>query len=259
MCPNSSHAFLGPFPDDHEDQEKLSAVFPSSKKHPRLVFTKGPYDLSFLKSKFRIEPKHENNEEYISWLDKVKKKKGQFWKDLGIFDLIQLSRQGPKYHNETLIAALHFWNPSTSSLHLKCGMFTPTLLDVVGLTGLKPTGHIFDPTDSGSKILFDFTGLAYGNFIIDHRVTTSVEVSDKEHIAFLTYWLSMYIFCSRSIQVSKGFKTLAIQLHEGRDICLSKLILGSLYENLNQTSIVAFSHFQDQTGSLSTYKLYKNI
>jgi hypothetical protein len=28
--------------------------------------------------------------------------------------------------------------------------------------------------------------------------------------------------------------TLAIQLHEGKDICLGKLILGSLYENLNQ-------------------------
>jgi len=98
----------------------------------------------------------------------------------------------------------------------------------------ETTGHIFDPSDSGSKISFDFTRLAYGNFIIDHRVTTSVEVSDKEHIAFLTFWLSMYIFCSRSIQVPKGFKTLAIQLHEGKDICLSKLILGSLYENLNQ-------------------------
>jgi len=71
-------------------------------------------------------------------LDKVEKKKGQFWKDLGIFDLIKLSWQGPKYHNDTLIAALHFWNPSTSSLHLKCGMFTPTLLDVADLTGLKP-------------------------------------------------------------------------------------------------------------------------
>jgi len=28
-CPNSSHTFLGPFPDDKVDLEKLSAVFPS--------------------------------------------------------------------------------------------------------------------------------------------------------------------------------------------------------------------------------------
>jgi hypothetical protein len=44
----------------------------------------------------------------------------------------------------------------------------------------------------------------------------------------------MFIFCSRSIQIPKKFTTLAVQLHEGRDICLGKLILGSLYENLNQ-------------------------
>jgi len=142
-----------------------------------------------------------------------------------------------------LVAALHFWNPSTSSLHLKCGMLTPTLLDVAGFTGLKLIGYTFDPTDHGSKISFDFTRLAYGNFIIDHRVTTSAEVSDKEHIAFLTYWQSMYIFCSRSIQVPKGFNTLAIQLDEGRDICLSKLILGSLYENLNQ-AVTSIKEYQ---------------
>jgi len=82
-------------------------------------------------------------------------------------------------------------------------MLTPTLLDVVDLTCLKPTGQSFDPDSHDSEISFDFTRLAYGNFIKGQRVTTSAEVSDKEHIAFLTYWLSMYIFCSRSIQVPK--------------------------------------------------------
>ena len=142
-----------------------------------------------------------------------------------------------------IIASLHFWNPSNSSLHLKCGMLTPTILDVASLTGLKPTGQSFDPDSHDSEISFDFTRLAYGNFIKDQHVTTSAEVSDKEHIAFLTYWLSMYIFCSRFIQVPKGFKILVIQLHEGRNICLSKLILGSLCENLNQ-AVTSIKEYQ---------------
>jgi len=75
----SFNAFLGPLPDK-ENREKLIAIFSSSEKQPPLIFTKGPYDLSFLKSKFWTEPKHENNEEYISWLDKVERKKGQFCK-----------------------------------------------------------------------------------------------------------------------------------------------------------------------------------
>ena len=163
---------------------------------------------------------------------------------MGIFDLIQLSRQGPKYHSEMIIAALHFWNPSTNSLHLKCGMLTHTLLDVAGLTGLNLVGQIFDPDSHVSELSFDFTRPAYNNFIlVDHHVTSSIEVSDIEHIAFLTYLLSMYIFCSRSLQIPKKFTTLAIQFHEGRDICLGKLILGSLYENLNQ-AVMSIKEFQ---------------
>jgi len=218
-CPNSPHAFLGPFPDNTENPKNLNVVFPCFEERSPLIFTQGPDDLSFLKSKFRTEPRYENNERYLCSLDKMEKQKSQFWKVMGIFDLIQLSRQGPKYHSEMIIVALHFWNPSTCSLHLKCGMLTPTLLDVAGLTSLKPIGQTFDLDSHVSKLSFDFTKPVYGNFILDHHVISSVEVSDTEHIAFLTYWLSMYIFCSRSLQIPKKFTTLAIQLHEGQDIC----------------------------------------
>jgi len=130
----------------------------------------------------------------LGWLDKMEKQKGQFWKEMGIVDLIQLSRQGPKYHSEIIIVVLHFWNLSTCSLHLKCGMLTPTLLDVAGLTGLKPVGQIFNLDSHVSELSFDFARPTYVDFILDHHVTLSIEVSDIEHIAFLTYWLSMYIF-----------------------------------------------------------------
>jgi len=121
--------------------------------------------------------------------------------------------------------------------------YPPTLLDVAGVTGLKPTGQTFDPDSHHSEMTFDFSRLAYGNFTKDQHITTSTDVSDKDHVAFLTYWLSMFIFWSRSIQVPKKFKTLAIQLHEGREICLRKLILGSLYENLNQ-AITSIKEYQ---------------
>jgi hypothetical protein len=68
---------------------------------------------------------------------------------------------------------------------------------------------------------------------MDHHDTENAKVSATEHVAFLSYWLSMYILCTRSIQVAKGYKTLTIQFHEGKNICLSKLILGFLYESLH--------------------------
>jgi len=74
-CPNLPHAYLGPIPDDDGDNEELNTVFPCYKKCPLLVFSKGPYNLGFMKTKLRIEPKYENNEDYICWLDKIEGKK----------------------------------------------------------------------------------------------------------------------------------------------------------------------------------------
>jgi len=113
-------------------------------------------------------------------------------------------------------------------------MLIPRLLDVAAITCLKPTGEIFDPDDNSSDFYFNFKRDAFGFYIEDHHDTESEEVTEKEHVAFLTFWLSMYVFCTRSIQVAKFLRTLAIQLHERRKIFLRKLILGYLYESLNQ-------------------------
>lgn len=77
---------------------------------------------------------------------------------------------------------------------------------------------------------------SYSFFIVDHHRTTTQEVSDHEHIAILTFWISQYILCSSSIQVAKKFIGMATQIHEGRHLCLSKLILGTLYDSLGYAS-----------------------
>lgn len=227
------HAYLRPLPEK-VDSDELKEIFPFYKKRLPLLFIKGPYNLSYVNTRvFRAAPRVDKVEAYIKWLDKIEKKKEGFWKDLGVFHLIQLSRQGPRYQKHMLLVALHFWNTSTNSLHLKCGMLTPTLLDVVAITGLKPIGEMFDPDNCESDFNFDFKRSTFGNYIEDHH-NLDDEVSDEEHIAFLTFWLSIYVLCTRSIQVAKHYRTLAFQLHEGKQVCLSKLLLGCVYESLNQ-------------------------
>lgn len=54
-----------------------------------------------------------------------------------------------------------------------------------------------------------------------------------EHITFLDLWLSYSVFYSKSLQVSKKYLTLENQLHAGHDVCLSEMILESLYESLS--------------------------
>jgi hypothetical protein len=131
-------------------------IFPVYKPCKPRAFIDSPYNFNFIKPPnkvFRSAPYY-GNEDYIKWLDRVQVGYGDFWKDAGIFELIQLSRVGPKYHQEMLIAALHFFESSTNTFHFECGMMTPTLFDVSALTGLSPLGETYDPAKTGVAIEF---------------------------------------------------------------------------------------------------------
>ncbi|MCI07013.1 hypothetical protein A2U01_0028076 [Trifolium medium] len=72
------------------------------------VFESDPYNFGFLKNGnklFRSAP-YAANKHYLPWLDRVEKEYEDVWKVYGIFDLIQLSRVGPVYYPEMLLAAV---------------------------------------------------------------------------------------------------------------------------------------------------------
>src|ERR1051325_5586812 len=114
-------------------------------------------------------------------------------------------------------------------------MITPTLLDGAALTGVKPTGIVFNHTDHETiSIKFDVGESkhpTYNNFI-QHHHCDSEEVSDEEHVAFLTLWLSRFVFYSRSMQIAKKFAHLAATLHRSENVALGQLMLASLYSSM---------------------------
>ena len=113
-------------------------------------------------------------------------------------------------------------------------MVTPTLFDVVVITGLKPTRYTYDPKiDSEDSIAFSTSRDAYSTHIAHYHDKDIETVSDVEHTAFLALWLSHCVFYSKSLQVAKKHLTLANQLHAGHDVYLSETILDSLYEYLS--------------------------
>lgn len=114
-------------------------------------------------------------------------------------------------------------------------MLTPTLFVVATVTGLNPLGENFTPTiKTTNKFIVEH--FSFKNFIIDHQNKKIVEVSDQEHIAFLSLWLSYYVFCLSSLQIAKKHVPLAIQLNEGQKISLSKLLLANLYQSIGDAS-----------------------
>lgn len=62
----------------------------------------------------------QKNKAYIEWLNKVKKKKGYFWRDQEIYDLIQLSRISLTFNPNMLIAFFLLWKGSPNIFHLFC-------------------------------------------------------------------------------------------------------------------------------------------
>ncbi|WJX45203.1 hypothetical protein P8452_32098 [Trifolium repens] len=104
-----TYAFAGPLPSSSNYTEEISSIFPLHTTCEPKVFANSVFDMSFFEPGYRVfrsAPIVSNG--YLKWLNKVEKQYASFWKDSGIFDLIQLSREGPKYHAEMLLAALHF-------------------------------------------------------------------------------------------------------------------------------------------------------
>lgn len=89
-------------------------------------------------------------------------------------------------------------------------MITPTLFNVAYITSLQPTGEVFDVfVEIDDNIGFNSKRASFTNFIADHFDKVTKEVSDEEHVAFLSLWLSHFGSCSSCLQVKKSFVTLA--------------------------------------------------
>lgn len=142
----------------------------------------------------------------------VEWRSAHYWKYLRIYDIIHLSRVSLPYNPYMLIASMCFWDTSSNTFQLPRGMITPTLFDITTIDGLLPIGVDFYPTKVTSiDSPFSFFRLAYNSFIEYHRKATH-DISMHEHITFLTYWLSRYVFCARSVQVAKKYMPIATQL-----------------------------------------------
>lgn len=130
-------------------------------------------------------------------------------------------------------------------------MLTPTRFDVATITGLSPTGETFDPTLL-TEATFFFSCASLQNYIEDHHNKDFVKVSNEEHIAFLRLWLSYYVFCPGSLQIAKSYISLALQIHEGRQVSLGKILLSSLYHSLGLTTLkLKYLHFTSKALNLS--------
>lgn len=117
---------------------------------------------------FRSTPPTKKHEDYILWLNKIELKKSEFWKERGIFELIQLSRTGPAYFQNMIVISLYFWESTTNTFQLPCRMLTFILFDVATIIDLRSTGETFDPNKSDEDTInFNGNHASFSRYIED--------------------------------------------------------------------------------------------
>jgi hypothetical protein len=197
------YTFCGPYPYVEVVSKPVNDIFPMHITCGPRIFESTPYNFGYFKnpSKLFRSARYIAHKDFIPWLDRVEREYKEVWERYGIYPLIQFSGTGPKYRPELLIAAMHFYEKSTNTFQFKCGMMTPTLLDVAAITGLRPNGETFDLTQTSKNIELIYKENTYSKFIAGNRGKDGEEVSDIEHVAFLTLWLGcLSLWLSRSMR-----------------------------------------------------------
>lgn len=139
---------MGPIPEASKLPKHFRNFFPNCPKENwgPVAFKGSSFDFGFLQKQIfhPFPPFETTNSTYITRLNRVESHKTPMWEEQGIYDLIQLSRVGPRYNPTMLLVAMCFWDICTNTFHLPCGMVTPTLFDIVLLSFFAPMGRIMN-------------------------------------------------------------------------------------------------------------------
>ena len=113
---------------------------------------------------------------------------------------------------------------------------TPTLLDVMMLTGLNITApdRSFDFLDKASFKIETRTIGGWKGYITKNMRTGSVSII--EHTAFLNMWLERFIFYGKTVGPINNTLKMGEILAGGNLVPLGKHLLGSDYHLLHQAS-----------------------
>ena len=112
---------------------------------------------------------------------------------------------------------------------------TPTLLDVVMITGLDITSSspsAFSAHDVPFKLSSKNDITSWGAYMAQHAKSSGL-LFDKEHMTFLNMRLKHFLFCGPSLAPTINYLSLAHDLAVGRSVGLGKLFIGEVYRFLH--------------------------
>jgi hypothetical protein len=156
-----------------------------------------------------------------------------------------------------LTSASFFWSDAINAFLFGHSPMTPTLLDVMMLTGLNISApdRSFDFLDKASFKIETRTISEWKGYIIKNMKTGFMSV--REHTTFLNMWLEKFIFCGKIAGPTNNTLKMVETLAGGNPVPLGKHLLGSVYRLLHQVSAnlgpINRSPILEAPGGLSNY------
>jgi len=135
-----------------------------------------------------------------------------------------------------LIAASYFWSDTFNAFIFGHGPASPTLADVVMLTGLDVAtaddGQLFGRKAEFKVETHNIGG--WSGYIQKYEKTGSV--GQREHATFLNMWLDKFIFYGRTVGPTSVYLSAAERIADGNRFPLGRYLLGSAYHLLHQVA-----------------------
>ena len=135
-----------------------------------------------------------------------------------------------------MIAALYFWLDTLNAFLFGHGPASPTLTDVLMLTGLDIStaddSHIYDRKPERKLETRNIGGwLGY-----TQKYQRTGPVGQREHAIFLHMWLDKFVFYGRSVGPTSVYLSAAERLADGGQFPLGRYLLSSAYHLLHQVT-----------------------
>ncbi|CAJ2639716.1 unnamed protein product [Trifolium pratense] len=184
-------------------------------------------------------------EKWLSWVDKLQPKYESLWRKAGIFQSIMSTKCYIHRSLSLLIGVVEKWCSETNTFVFPFGEATITLEDIMVLGGYPVLGDpIFislkdqEMREVEKKLMLARQQLTT-NQKTGGQATTSMWMdmfidkgSEIEHEAFLSTWLSIYVF-PHKFCVKNCLFSIAVHLARGNSIALAPAVLASIYKDLS--------------------------
>lgn len=160
-----------------------------------------------------------------------------YWDEADIGQCIDLSLAHMTRNEPLLQMSSYFWSDALNAFLFGHGPMTPTLIDVVMMTGLNITAA--DNCLRFGKCTHRLETRKIGGWkgYIGKYNPGSGAINARERTAFFTMWLEKFFFCGKSAGPTTNCQAMAEVMASNQQLPLGKYLLGAVYRLLHQVGV----------------------